>query len=80
MIENSENSDMFFDVHQVSRLLHINEKKIYALAKEGRLPGTKVTGKWLFPKKELEAFIKKVGDQKKHDQVLGQIKVVVNNF
>ena len=59
MTENSNNafSDSFFDVHQVSQFLHINEKKIYALAKEGKLPGTKVTGKWLFPKKELEAFI-----------------------
>ena len=57
MTEYSENTDMFFDVHQVSRLLHINEKKIYALAKEGKLPATKVTGKWLFPKKDLEEFI-----------------------
>ena len=57
MTENSDNTDIFFDVHKVSRFLHINEKKIYALAKEGKLPGTKVTGKWLFPKKDLEAFI-----------------------
>ena len=50
-------SETFFDVHQTSRFLHINEKKVYALVKSGKLPGTKVTGKWLFPKSELEALI-----------------------
>lgn len=59
MIENNDISDSptFFDVHQASRFLHINEKKIYALAKAGKLPGTKVTGKWLFPKRDLEVLI-----------------------
>ena len=50
-------SETFFDVHKASRFLHINEKKIYALANAGKLPGTKVTGKWLFPKRDLEALI-----------------------
>jgi excisionase family DNA binding protein len=50
-------SETFFDVHQASRLLHINEKKIYTLANAGKLPGTKVTGKWLFPKRDLEALV-----------------------
>ncbi|HVN72723.1 MAG TPA: helix-turn-helix transcriptional regulator [Desulfomonilia bacterium] len=45
-------------VREASKLLKINEKKLYALVKEGRLPGTKVTGKWLFPKAELEQFVK----------------------
>ena len=51
-------SETFFDVHQASRFLRINEKKIYALANAGKLPGTKVTGKWLFPKRDLETLIK----------------------
>jgi putative molybdopterin biosynthesis protein len=45
-------------VKEASRFLNINEKKLYALVKEGRLPGTKVTGKWLFPKAQLEQFVK----------------------
>jgi excisionase family DNA binding protein len=45
-------------VKEASDLLNINEKKLYALVKDGKLPGTKVTGKWLFPKSELEEFIK----------------------
>ncbi|NIR31983.1 MAG: helix-turn-helix transcriptional regulator [Gammaproteobacteria bacterium] len=36
-------------VKQVAEYLQINEKKVYALASEGILPGTKITGKWLFP-------------------------------
>jgi excisionase family DNA binding protein len=50
-------TDSFLDVHEASRLLHINEKKIYTLAREGKLPGTKVTGKWLFPRRELEDLL-----------------------
>ena len=45
-------------VKEASRFLNINEKKLYTLVKEGRLPGTKVTGKWLFPKAQLEQFVK----------------------
>lgn len=45
-------------VREASQLLKINEKKLYALLKQGRLPGTKVTGKWLFPRAELERFMK----------------------
>ena len=36
-------------VKQLSGLLQINEKKVYQLAADGEIPGTKVTGKWLFP-------------------------------
>lgn len=39
----------FMSVKQVAEYLQINEKKVYALASEGILPGTKITGKWLFP-------------------------------
>ena len=40
----------FMSVRQVAAYLHLNEKKVYALASEGRIPATKVTGKWLFPR------------------------------
>ncbi|HOW99857.1 MAG TPA: helix-turn-helix domain-containing protein, partial [Deltaproteobacteria bacterium] len=44
-------------VKEASKLLKINEKKLYALLNEGKLPGTRVTGKWLFPRAELEEFM-----------------------
>jgi putative molybdopterin biosynthesis protein len=48
----------FLTIKEASEFLNINEKKLYALMKQGKLPGTKVTGKWLFPKAELEQFVK----------------------
>jgi molybdate-binding protein len=37
--------------------LGINEKKVYYLAKGGKLPCTRVTGKWVFPKKLIDEWI-----------------------
>lgn len=48
----------FLTVKEVSSLLHINEKKVYSLVQAGKLPGTKVTGKWLFPEEELQDHLK----------------------
>ncbi len=47
----------YLSAKDVSLLLGINEKKVYALAQAGKLPGTKVTGKWLFLRKELDALL-----------------------
>jgi putative molybdopterin biosynthesis protein len=43
---------------EAADFLKINEKKVYSLAQGGKLPGTKITGKWIFPKAELETFLK----------------------
>jgi len=43
---------------EVSKLLNLNEKKIYTLAQEGIIPATKLTGKWLFPHDELITHLK----------------------
>lgn len=37
-------------VAEVAAFLNLNEKIIYRLVREGKLPGTKVTGKWTFPR------------------------------
>jgi putative molybdopterin biosynthesis protein len=42
---------------QVARYLGINEKKVYFLAKNGKIPCTRVTGKWTFPKKLIDRWI-----------------------
>lgn len=44
-------------VRQVAQYLQLNEKKIYALLKEGSIPGTKITGKWLFPRELIDRWI-----------------------
>jgi putative molybdopterin biosynthesis protein len=45
------------DTRQVARYLGINEKKVYALAKAGGIPCTRVTGKWTFPKNLIDRWI-----------------------
>ncbi|HSE87228.1 MAG TPA: helix-turn-helix transcriptional regulator [Candidatus Binatia bacterium] len=47
------------NTRDVARYLGINEKKIYFLAKAGKIPCTRVTGKWAFPKKLIDQWIEK---------------------
>jgi len=47
----------FMSVKQVAEYLQLNEKKIYALANEGNIPSTKITGKWLFPKSLIDHWL-----------------------
>lgn len=47
----------YFTVHEVAQYLHLNEKKIYALVKEGAIPATKAAGKWLFPKRLVDEWL-----------------------
>jgi molybdopterin-binding protein len=42
---------------QASALLHLNVKRIQALARLGRLPGRRVGRKWLFARTDLEALL-----------------------
>ena len=47
----------YMSVKQVADYLSLNEKKIYALASEGRIPATKVTGKWMFPRELVDRWM-----------------------
>lgn len=47
----------FMNVRQLAEYLHLNEKKVYALAAEGEIPATKVTGKWLFPRALVDRWL-----------------------
>ncbi|MDY6823507.1 MAG: helix-turn-helix transcriptional regulator [Thermodesulfobacteriota bacterium] len=42
---------------EVAEFLGVNEKNIYTLVAEKGLPGTKVTGKWLFPLQLVEQWV-----------------------
>ena len=50
-------SDIFMNTKEVAVYLDIHEKQVYALIKAGRIPATRVTGKWIFPKKMIDAWI-----------------------
>ena len=47
----------FMSVKQVADYLSLNEKKIYALVREGKIPATKITGKWLFPRELVDGWL-----------------------
>ena len=52
-----ESMPQFMTVRQVAGYLHLNEKKVYALVNDGKIPATKVTGKWLFPRALVDQWI-----------------------
>ena len=49
--------DAYLTARQAAAYLHLNEKTLYALAAEGGVPATKVTGKWLFPRRLLDEWL-----------------------
>ena len=51
------NMPELMNTREVARYLGINEKKVYFLAKAGKIPCTRVTGKWTFPKKLIDRWI-----------------------
>ena len=42
---------------EVAEYLSINEKQVYRLIKEKKIPATRITGKWLFPKGLIDEWI-----------------------
>jgi len=42
---------------EVAAYLRIKERKVYDLVREGRIPCTRVTGKWLFPKALIDLWV-----------------------
>ncbi|MFP4476610.1 MAG: substrate-binding domain-containing protein [Desulfatibacillaceae bacterium] len=47
----------FLSTREVARYLDVNEKMVYTLISEKRLPATKVTGKWIFPRDLVDRWI-----------------------
>ncbi len=50
-------SEEMMNTKEVAAYLGINEKQVYALIKAGRIPGTRVTGKWVFPRKLVDEWM-----------------------
>lgn len=47
----------YLNLREVAELLRLKERKLYDLVREGRIPCVKVTGKWLFPRARIDAWI-----------------------
>ncbi len=54
---NTLQSTKFLTTREVAKLLHVNEKMIYSLVNDKGLPATKITGKWLFPRRLVEEWL-----------------------
>jgi excisionase family DNA binding protein len=50
-------SEEIMNTKEVAKYLGIHEKQVYALIKSKRIPSTRVTGKWIFPKKLIDDWI-----------------------
>lgn len=48
-----------FTTKEVAEYLSINEKQVYRLIKDKRIPATRITGKWLFPKNLIDEWVMK---------------------
>ena len=72
-------SEELMSTREVAEYLDIHEKQVYGLIKAGRIPCTRVTGKWIFPKKLIDEWIEtntKSGikqARKKSSQITGAI-------
>jgi len=51
------NNKSLLNTHEVAQLLGINDKMVYTLISDKRLPATKITGKWLFQRHLVEQWL-----------------------
>ncbi len=72
-------SEEMMNTKELSKYLNVHEKQIYALIGAGRIPATRLTGKWLFPKKIVDEWLEensKVGlaqAKKKGERIAGSL-------
>jgi len=50
-------SEEMMSTKEVAKYLSIHEKQVYALIKSKKIPSTRVTGKWVFPRKLIDDWI-----------------------
>ncbi|OGP72852.1 MAG: hypothetical protein A2V86_00365 [Deltaproteobacteria bacterium RBG_16_49_23] len=50
-------SGEMMNTKEVAKYLGIHEKQVYALIKSKKIPSTRVTGKWVFPRKLIDEWI-----------------------
>lgn len=61
----------FLTTREVADLLRVRERKVYDMAAEGTIPHRRVTGKLLFPRAELDAWLAGDGPRTAPDVVAG---------
>jgi len=59
----SKMNNEIMTIKDLSSYLKINEKTIYKLAKQGKLPGVKIGGMWRFKKEAIDNWMMNTGKQ-----------------
>jgi excisionase family DNA binding protein len=54
-----ESSPEYLTTKEVAAYLRLNEKKVYALVADGKLPAARISGKWLFPRRLIDDWVKR---------------------
>lgn len=78
-------SSELMNTREVAKYLDIHEKQVYLLIKAGKIPCTRVTGKWIFPVKLIDEWIQKSANdslqqaRKKINQIEGAILAAGSN-
>jgi len=49
--------EIMMNTKQVAKYLGVHEKQVYSLVRSKRIPSTKITGKWVFPKRLIDEWI-----------------------
>jgi len=60
MLDSQEIIKAYMDIlsaDEAAALLHLNVKRVQALARSGKLPGARIGRKWLFARRELEQLL-----------------------
>lgn len=60
--EGGDPRSQLMDTHEVAQYLKVKERKIYDLLRERRIPCTRVTGKWLFPRDLIDEWLRRNSD------------------
>jgi putative molybdopterin biosynthesis protein len=63
-------SEELLNTKEAAQYLGVHQKQLYMLVKEKRIPATRVTGKWIFPRKLLDEWIE--GDARKNLSQAGE--------
>ena len=57
------NNKEMLNTKELAEYLNINEKQVYKLIQDKKIPATRITGKWTFPKQLIDAWIIKNAEE-----------------
>lgn len=70
----------FLTTRELAALLHIKERKVYELAASGAIPCSRATGKLLFPRQEVEAWVARHSSGTAADHPKGRGNVFLGSY